>query len=126
MEFYAYVGSFCKKNPGKGGYAYTVYDEIGEIWLNGTGNERQTTNDQMKLTAIIEALKTIDKLYQNYTVKVYLNNSNKKQTDSNQELWELLDKFTKKTNATFEKILKRDKRMQKVYKEAQFAAKSLK
>ena len=47
----------CKGNPGPGGWgAYLVW---GEKALELCGGEMQTTNNQMELTAVIEALSAI-------------------------------------------------------------------
>lgn len=147
MEFQVYTDGSCKGNPGKGGYAFVVYDEIGDLWVKGSGSEKQTTNNQMELTAAIEALKAIDKHYQNYTVKLYSDSSymvncfTDKWIDKwrkngwrtfggqdvvNQDLWELLDGLVIKTKTTFEKCLRKDKRIQEVDKEAKAAVRSLK
>ena len=147
MEFQVYTDGSCKGNPGKGGYAFVVYDEIGDLWVKGSGSEKQTTNNQMELTAAIEALKEIDRRYQNYTVKIYSDSSYmincfkdnwiekwkkngwktfKGEEVLNREFWELLNDLVKITKATFEKTLRKDIRLQEVDREAKTAARSLK
>jgi len=146
MEFQVYTDGSCKGNPGKGGYAYTVYDEDGEVWVKGRGNEKQTTNNRMELTAAIEALKTIDTRYQNYTVRIFSDSSymvdcfSKKWIEKwiengwkttagkdvlNQDLWELLDKIVRKTKAVFERVPRNDIRIQQVDQEAKLATRNM-
>ena len=47
----------CSGNPGPGGWGWAVAPD-GEP--NGSGGERATTNQRMELTAVLEALRTLD------------------------------------------------------------------
>ena len=145
MNFHVYTDGACKGNPGKGGYAYIVYDDMNEIWIKSSGSEIDTTNNRMELVAVIEALHMINKTYQNYTIKVYSDSAyivncfndnwigkwkengwktSKKEAVVNQELWKILDELVIKTNAKFERILRKDPRMHQVDKDARLASKN--
>lgn len=145
MNFHVYTDGACKGNPGKGGYAYIVYDDMNEIWVKSSGSEIDTTNNRMELVAVIEALRTIYKMYQNYTIKVYSDSAyivncfndswidkwkengwktSKKESVANRELWEILDELVNNTGATFERISRKDFRMCEVDKNARIASKS--
>lgn len=52
-----YVNSSCKGNPGPGGWAAIVVCKNAE--RNIEGNELQTTNNKMELTAVVEGLKLL-------------------------------------------------------------------
>jgi len=146
MDFFVYTDGSCKGNPGKGGYAYKAYDELGEIWVSGNGSEKETTNNKMELTAAIEAIKNIDKLYENYTIKIFSDSAymvncfkdgwidkwkengwktGKKEAVLNKEMWEELYLLVEKTKATFDRVDRKDLRLKEVDKEAKFAAKNL-
>jgi len=97
----------------------------------------------MEITAAIEALRMINKMYKDYTVSVYSDsaylvncfndgwidtwikngwkNSNKKDV-SNKELWETLNEFVKITGATFKRISRKEIRIKEVDKEASAAS----
>ncbi|MFA5068167.1 MAG: ribonuclease H, partial [Candidatus Izemoplasmatales bacterium] len=62
-NFKIYTDGSCRSNPGCGGYAYTIYDEMGGVWVKSSGCQIDTTNNRMELTAAIEALNAIDKFY---------------------------------------------------------------
>ena len=47
----------CSGNPGPGGWAYVVL-ENGSVVTYSSGGKRNTTNNIMELTAVIEAIKT--------------------------------------------------------------------
>ena len=53
-----YPDGSCKGNPGPGGWGAIIKTARGEreLW----GNERQTTNNRMELTAVIRALETLE------------------------------------------------------------------
>jgi len=54
-----YTDGACSGNPGKGGWgAILIY---GDIEKQISGGNPQTTNNQMELTAVIEALKLLNK-----------------------------------------------------------------
>ena len=47
----------CSGNPGPGGWAFIIYDSNG--CKKVSGNECETTNNRMELTAVVEALRYI-------------------------------------------------------------------
>lgn len=51
-----YTDGGCLGNPGPGGWAYVLKAD-GIFEKEASGNERDTTNNRMELTAVIEALK---------------------------------------------------------------------
>ena len=52
-----YTDGSCLKNPGKGGWAAIIYINNEKVVISG--NKKNTTNNQMELTAAIEALKKV-------------------------------------------------------------------
>ena len=54
-----YTDGACSGNPGKGGWGATIIFGTKELYLSGA--KTLTTNNQMELTAPIEALKSIKK-----------------------------------------------------------------
>lgn len=108
---YIYTDGACSGNPGKGGWgALLMY---GEERKEISGAMLETTNNQMELTAPIEALKLLKrpckvKLYSDsaYLINAFTNgwiyNWNKngwktadKKDVKNRELWEQIYSFTK-------------------------------
>ncbi len=57
-----YTDGGCSGNPGPGGWAYVVQNEK-EGHSTGSGNDRETTNNKMELTAVIEALHYVKAAY---------------------------------------------------------------
>lgn len=106
-----YTDGGCSPNPGPGGWAALLI-------YNGTqqeisGGMKQTTNNQMELTAAIEALETLNEPcdVELYTDSTYLKNgitswmhtwkrngwqTSKKQPVKNQDLWRRLDAATQR------------------------------
>ena len=150
MEFHIYTDGACKGNPGNGGYAYKIYDELGETWVQSSGFERETTNNRMELTAAIEALRFIENNYKNtiypgaiiiYSDSSYLVNcfneewidkwiengwqTYEKKDVLNKELWEILYQLVKKTNANFQKVSRKDPKIKEVDIEAKTASRKL-
>lgn len=115
-----YTDGACSGNPGPGGWgAILMYQEnIKEI----SGGKNNTTNNEMELTAVIEALKLLKypcsvELYSDsaYVVNAFLqkwiNNWIKnnwktasKEPVKNQELWKELYELTKKHQVKFIKV----------------------
>ena len=54
MAVIVYTDGGCSGNPGPGGWAFVIVD--GGRTIKGSGAARNTTNNQMELTAVIEAL----------------------------------------------------------------------
>jgi ribonuclease HI len=60
MEIIVYTDGSCKGNPGKGGWAFMIM--INEkVVVTQSDNDVFTTNNRMEMTAVIEALKYLEK-----------------------------------------------------------------
>lgn len=62
----AYTDGACKGNPGPGGWGYLFVEE-GAVIASGKGGEPLTTNNQMELQAVIEALQYIEDQFRSDT-----------------------------------------------------------
>lgn len=51
-----YTDGSCLGNPGRGGWAYAVVDQFGDISFQDSGGKRNTTNNEMELTAFLNAI----------------------------------------------------------------------
>lgn len=119
-EVVIYTDGACSGNPGPGGYGAILM--LGENKKEISGGKKETTNNVMELTAVIEALKLLKrpckvKLYSDsaYVVNAFLQNwidgwiknnwknSNKEEV-KNKELWQELISLTKIHNVTFNKV----------------------
>lgn len=115
-----YTDGACSGNPGPGGWGSILM--IGENKKEISGGKKDTTNNVMELTAVIEALKLLKRpckvdLYSDsaYVVNAFLQNwilgwikngwrnSNKEEV-KNKELWQELLSLTKTHNVTFHKV----------------------
>ena len=119
-EVIIYTDGACSGNPGPGGWgAILMYkDSKKEI----SGGNKNTTNNIMEMTAVIEALKLLKhpckvKLYSDsaYVINAFLQNwtknwikNNWKTSDKkdvkNKELWQELIELTKVHDVTFFKV----------------------
>lgn len=115
-----YTDGACSGNPGPGGWGAILI--FGENTKEISGGKKDTTNNVMELTAVIEALKLLKRpcnvdLYSDsaYVVNAFLQNwilgwikkgwinSNKEEV-KNKELWQELVNLTKVHNVTFHKV----------------------
>ena len=105
-----YTDGSCLVNPGKGGWAAIIINESGRIEIKGS--KKNTTNNQMELTAPIMALKKIpqgskvqiftDSKYVKSGITEWIHNwkkngwktANKKEV-KNKYLWTKLDDLSK-------------------------------
>lgn len=55
-----YTDGSCSPNPGRGGYGFILVGRDGERDWEVNGGVEITTNNQMEMTAVIEALKFTD------------------------------------------------------------------
>lgn len=115
-----YTDGACSYNPGPGGWGCVlIYKDIQKTF---SGFEKETTNNKMEITAVIEALKKLKEpcnvdLYSDsaYVCNAFLENwvdnwknnnfkaSNKKSIQ-NLELWKELLELCKIHNVTFHKV----------------------
>ena len=111
MKCIIYTDGACSGNPGPGGWGAIILDEE-KNETNISGEEKDTTNNRMELTAPIMALKRIKKASKIiiYTDSIYLKNgittwiknwenngwmnSNKKPV-KNKDLWLTLNQLSK-------------------------------
>ena len=119
-EVVIYTDGACSGNPGSGGYGAILM--LGENKKEISGGMKDTTNNVMELTAVIEALKLLKRpckvqLYSDsaYVVNAFLQNwiagwvknnwknSNKEEV-KNKELWQELISLTKVHEVTFNKV----------------------
>lgn len=70
-ELIVFTDGGCQGNPGPGGWGCVILDQGKEFQYSG--GKKQTTNNQMELTAAIEALKQIceNPQWKNRPVKVF-------------------------------------------------------
>jgi len=60
-EVHLYTDGGCSGNPGPGGWAFLLRHPASEKQLENSGGERETTNNRMELTAVIEGLAALKK-----------------------------------------------------------------
>lgn len=115
-----YTDGACSGNPGPGGWGSILM--MGENRKEISGGKKDTTNNVMELTAVIEALKLLKRpckvdLYSDsaYVVNAFLQkwilgwikngwkNSSKEEV-KNKELWQELFSLTKIHDVTFHKV----------------------
>ncbi len=104
-----YTDGSCLENPGNGGWAAIIIDDVKKTQIKG--GKRNTTNNQMELLAPIQALKKIpkgskvqiftDSKYVKSGITEWIHNWKKngwktanKQPVKNKELWTELDLLT--------------------------------
>lgn len=119
-EVTIYTDGACSGNPGPGGWGSILM--LGDVKKEISGGKKDTTNNVMELTAVIEALKLLKRpckvnLYSDsaYVVNAFLQhwifgwmkngwkNSNKEDV-KNKELWQELIGLTKVHDVTFHKV----------------------
>lgn len=119
-EVTIYTDGACSGNPGPGGWgAILIY---GENKKEISGGEKETTNNIMEITAVIESLKLLKypcdvNLYSDsaYVVNAFNKKwveswqkngwiNSKKEEVKNKELWKELIELTKTHNVTFIKV----------------------
>ncbi|TVR56476.1 MAG: ribonuclease HI [Spirochaetaceae bacterium] len=115
-----YTDGGCHGNPGPGGWAYVVLN--GNSTITGSGGRISTTNNQMELTAVIEALSFVTEQYEKTSVRVHTDSEYVKngitswintwkrngwktaarKPVKNQELWVTLDERVKNLSVEWE------------------------
>ena len=119
-EVTIYTDGACSGNPGPGGWGAILM--LGENRKEISGGKKDTTNNVMELTAVIEALKLLKRpckvdLYSDsaYVVNAFLQNwilgwikngwkNSSKEEVKNKELWQELFSLTKIHDVTFHKV----------------------
>ena len=59
MEVELYTDGGCSGNPGPGGWAFLMRHPASSKQLERSGAERETTNNRMELTAVVEGLSAL-------------------------------------------------------------------
>ena len=113
-----YTDGSCLGNPGNGGWAFLMKD--GDKFTAMSGFQKETTNNQMELTAAIEALNynivrkdeiilITDSNYVKNGISEWIKNWKKnnwktatKSNVKNRNLWEKLDELNSKLNVKWE------------------------
>ncbi len=119
-EVTIYTDGACSYNPGPGGWAAVL--QYGSRRKEMSGGEKETTNNRMELTAVIEALKALKepcrvKLYSDsaYIVNCFQQKwyekwekngwmTSSKKPVENKDLWQELLRLTKKHEVEFIKV----------------------
>ena len=111
-----YTDGACKGNPGPGGWG--VFLRYGDVEKDLFGGEAQTTNNRMELTAVIEALRALNRPCQ---VDFYMDSeyvrkgitewmagwksrgwrTAAKQPVKNEDLWRILDELLSQSGHAF-------------------------
>ncbi len=118
MKIDIYTDGACSGNPGPGGWGFVIIDKDSDNEIiKNSGAKKNTTNNRMELSAVIEALKTIKEKKLNetenslsiYTDSQYVKNgisawifnwkknnwkTSAKKPVKNQDLWQELDKLS--------------------------------
>lgn len=115
-----YTDGACSGNPGPGGWGTILMYKEHKKELSG--GEKNTTNNIMEITAVLEGLKALKaecevEIYSDsaYVVNAFNNNwidswknngwrNSKKEEVKNKELWQELDTLAKKYKAKFIKV----------------------
>jgi ribonuclease HI len=61
VELKIYTDGGCSGNHGPGGWAYVIIFQEEKIIAKDMGSQKETTNNRMELTAVIEALRALKK-----------------------------------------------------------------
>ena len=98
-----YTDGACIGNPGPGGWGVVILNGNDNQFLSG--GEKNTTNNRMEITAVIEGLKNVDsKDLTVYSDSTYVINTITKgwKKNKNQDLWEILEKLVSEKNVKWE------------------------
>jgi ribonuclease HI len=119
-----YTDGGCSGNPGPGGWAFLLRHPASGKQREGSGGSRETTNNQMELTAVIEGLAALQRpsLVELYTDSVYVgkglsewlakwkqNGWMRKEGKrfvpvKNVELWQRLDQLLRTHQVTYHRV----------------------
>jgi len=106
-EIHIHTDGSCSGNPGPGGWGAVIHFEDEEIKISG--GEKDTTNNRMEMTAIIEALKWLrEKDLLERSIEIFSDSNLIIQTmnkgwkkKANQDLWAEIDKQRAWLNITW-------------------------
>jgi ribonuclease HI len=122
-ELKIYTDGGCSGNPGPGGWAYVIISREENIIAKDMGSQKDTTNNRMELTAVIEALRALkkqesppreiavytDSQYVQKGISEWIQNwklnswrTKDKKPVKNQELWSELDSLASEFRVTWE------------------------
>jgi ribonuclease HI len=122
-ELKIYTDGGCSGNPGPGGWAYVIISREDNIIAKDMGSQKETTNNRMELTAVIEALCALkkqesppreiavytDSQYVQKGISEWIQNwklnswrTKDKKPVKNQELWSELDSLAGEFRVTWE------------------------
>jgi ribonuclease HI len=113
-----YTDGACSGNPGPGGWAYILKHPSSGAAKERAGGERDTTNNRMELTAVIEGMRALksasridlysDSQYVLNGLKTWMDDWKKrgwktaaKKPVKNQDLWEILDEMRARHEISF-------------------------
>lgn len=105
-----YTDGSCLGNPGPGGWgAIILEDGVDKPIDKISGNESDTTNNRMEMTAVIEALRYIhENNLQTYYIKIYSDSNLIVKTinegwkrKANLDLWEEIDSLNEEIEADY-------------------------
>ena len=76
VEVYLYTDGACRGNPGPGGWAFILRHLKTKKELEGSGGERDSTNNRMELTAVVRGLEALKRpcRVELFTDSVYVGN----------------------------------------------------
>jgi len=100
-------GSCIKNNPkdstGPGGWGFVI---LGDVVIEGSGGELDTTNNRMEIQAVLEALKICGESVKIHTDSMYVMNCAKGvwKRKLNTDLWKEYDSLTEHKTITWEKV----------------------
>ena len=123
-EVHLYTDGACSGNPGPGGWAFILHHPASEKKLEGSGAERETTNNRMEMLAVIRGLEALrrattvhlvtDSQYVAKGLKEWLpkwkaNGWRRREKDrwveiKNEDLWRRLDQLAGKHRLSIEHV----------------------
>ena len=90
-NFIVYTDGSAKNNPGAGGWAYLIMNEVDENMILSYGSEESTTNNRMEMMAIINAIKKIRYIDRNANITIYTDSKYVEGTINNRWLDKWID-----------------------------------
>ena len=66
-----YTDGSCSGNPGPGGWAFLLMNDVDDNMVLTYGSEDDTTNNRMELTAVIAAIRSAKAMYGDCNITIY-------------------------------------------------------